>query len=56
MAVTGILVDISVPHIIHSVSLDKTIVSYDLKAERTLKQHRIKNGQLTGLSQRKDRE
>lgn len=48
--------DVKCPTLIHSASLDKTIVSYDLKAERCLKQHRTQNGQLTGLSQRKDRE
>lgn len=54
--VADLLVDQVSPHLVHSGSEDKLVVSYDLKANKPLVQHFTQSSNITGLSQRKDRE
>ena len=44
------------PHLVHSGSEDKLVVTYDLKANRPMGQHTTQHSSVTGLSQRKDLE
>lgn len=55
-AITGLLVDINDPTLIHSCGTDKVVVSYNIKEEGIQVTHSIKNGAFTSLSQRKDSE
>jgi len=54
--VAEVLVDQVSPHIVHSGSEDKLVVSYDLKQNKPLVQHFTQHSHVTGLSQRKDHE
>mmetsp|Transcript_97321 Transcript_97321/g.272366 ORF Transcript_97321/g.272366 Transcript_97321/m.272366 type:complete len:625 (-) Transcript_97321:82-1956(-) len=54
--VADLLVDEATPHLVHSGSEDKLVVSYDLKANKPLVQHFTQHSNITGLAQRKDRE
>lgn len=54
--VVSLFPDISQPHVIHSCSLDRSLCTYDLKAESKINSHQTKNGALFGMSQRKDNE
>ena len=44
------------PHLVHSGSEDKLVVTYDLKANRPMVHHTTQHSSVTGLSQRKDLE
>lgn len=55
-AISELVVDNVSPHQIHSGSDDKLVVTYDLKLNKPLIQHVTQNSNVTGLSQRKDRE
>jgi WD40 repeat protein len=55
-AVCEVVIDNISPHIIHSGIDDKLVVTYDLKQNKPLVQHVTQNSNVTGLSQRKDRE
>ncbi|CAE7508625.1 unnamed protein product [Symbiodinium necroappetens] len=44
------------PHVVHSGSEDKLVVTYDLKQNKALVQHTSLGGNITNLSQRKDRD
>merc|ERR1712054_206359 len=49
--------DLKKPHIVHSCSLDRTVVSFDLKAERKVNYHAANNaGGFTSMAQRRDSE
>jgi len=54
--VADLLVDQAVPHHVHSGSEDKLVVTYDLKLNKPLVQHFTQHSNITGLSQRKDRD
>mmetsp|Transcript_131870 Transcript_131870/g.328804 ORF Transcript_131870/g.328804 Transcript_131870/m.328804 type:complete len:622 (+) Transcript_131870:90-1955(+) len=54
--VADLLVDEGSPHLVHSGSEDKLVVTYDLKANKPLVQHFTQHSNITGLSQRRDRE
>ena len=54
--VTRVFPDALKPHIIHSCSVDKTVHSYDLKADRKVMLHQAKNGMVMDMTQLKDRE
>lgn len=54
--VADLLVDSESPHLVHSGSEDKSVVTYDLKQNKPLVQHSTQSSYITGLSQRKDRE
>ncbi|CAK8986146.1 unnamed protein product [Durusdinium trenchii] len=52
--VADILLDEVSPHVVHSASEDKLVVTYDLKQNKALVQHTSPGGNITGISQRKD--
>lgn len=54
--VADLKVDNQSPHLVHSGAEDKTVVTYDLKANKPLVQHFAPTSNITGLSQRKDHE
>lgn len=54
--VSSVLVDTKQPHILHSCSLDRTVFTYDLKAERRIVNHMAKDCSFTAMTQRLDRE
>ena len=54
--ITRVLVDFQKPHIFHTCSLDKQIVSYDMKLERKIKHHSVKNGLLYDMAQKRSPE
>lgn len=54
--VVSLFPDISQAHVIHSCSLDKSLCTYDLKAESKINGHQTKNGSLFAMTQRKDNE
>jgi len=54
--VTDLIVDNQSPHIVHSGSEDRLVVTYDLKQNKALIQHSTPSSNVTGLTQRKDRE
>lgn len=54
--VSDLLLDQVSPNLIHSGSEDKLVVTYDLKLHKPLVQHFTQSSNITGLSQRKDRE
>eukprot|EP00927_Polykrikos_kofoidii_P038705 TRINITY_DN33117_c0_g1_i1.p1 TRINITY_DN33117_c0_g1~~TRINITY_DN33117_c0_g1_i1.p1 ORF type:complete len:626 (-),score=90.66 TRINITY_DN33117_c0_g1_i1:168-2045(-) len=54
--IQDIQVDNVSPHVVHSGAEDRLVVSYDLKLNKTLIQHSTASSNITGLSQRKDRE
>jgi len=55
-SVTKVLPDYRNPHLIHSCSVDKSISSYNLKAEKKEVGHVIINGIFLDMTQRKDHE
>jgi WD40 repeat protein len=56
-AVPKVLIDYSKPHIIHSTSLDGSVMSFDILKQRRIVGHFVeKGGHLTGLSQKPDGE
>lgn len=54
--VADITVDEGATHLVHSTSLDKQVVTYDLKQNKPAVQHFTQGSSFTGLSQRKDRD
>lgn len=54
--VVSLFPDYKEAHIIHSCSLDRSLCTYDLKAETKINGHQTKNGSLFGMTQRKDNE
>jgi len=54
--VSQLIIDCVKPHIFHSCSLDKLVVTYDLKLNKPIVQHVTPNSNITGMSQRKDHE
>jgi len=54
--VSDLHVDQSLPHVVHSGSEDKLVVAYDLKQNKPIIQHFTQHSNVTGLSQRRDRE
>merc|ERR1711871_724769 len=54
--VTGVLPDISTPSLVHSCSLDGTVLTFDLRRECRKVIHSMMDGSFTSLSQRVDNE
>eukprot|EP00932_Pfiesteria_piscicida_P009901 SRR837773.20724.p1 GENE.SRR837773.20724~~SRR837773.20724.p1 ORF type:complete len:526 (-),score=181.08 SRR837773.20724:90-1511(-) len=54
--VADLLVDAAAPHLVHSGAEDKLVATYDLRANKVLVQHGTQHSNVTGLSQRKDRD
>eukprot|EP00397_Hematodinium_sp_SG-2012_P027122 GEMP01028478.1.p1 GENE.GEMP01028478.1~~GEMP01028478.1.p1 ORF type:complete len:641 (+),score=108.23 GEMP01028478.1:163-2085(+) len=54
--ISQLIIDVTQPHIFHSGSIDKLVVTYDLKLNKAIVQHRTANSNITGLTQRKDHE
>eukprot|EP00437_Effrenium_voratum_P020813 CAMPEP_0181448042 /NCGR_PEP_ID=MMETSP1110-20121109/26935_1 /TAXON_ID=174948 /ORGANISM="Symbiodinium sp., Strain CCMP421" /LENGTH=623 /DNA_ID=CAMNT_0023572177 /DNA_START=6 /DNA_END=1874 /DNA_ORIENTATION=+ len=54
--VADLVLDEVSPHVVHSGSEDKLVVTYDLKQNKALVQHTSLGGNITNLSQRKDRD
>lgn len=55
-SIVALKIDDVSPNIVHSISEDATVLSYDLKAAKRIISHMVTNGQLAGLTQRKDSE
>lgn len=55
-AITGLLVDREAPNLVHSCSLDRAVVTYDLKTTRRSNYKMHRDGAFTGLCQRTDSE
>lgn len=53
MPVTKVIVDFKDPGVIHACSLNKDIVSYDLKKNKPMITHRVANGHVHDLTQKK---
>jgi cilia- and flagella-associated protein 52 len=51
-----VLIDCIKPHIVHSIAIDGTTLSYDLKQSRRIMYHMIPNGTMHDMTQRKDSE
>ncbi|ETV78396.1 hypothetical protein, variant 1 [Aphanomyces astaci] len=54
--VTQVLVDVTKPHWVHSCGLDRALFIYDLKAERRVVVHQVREGAFHTMSQRLDSE
>jgi WD40 repeat protein len=54
--VADAIVDEDQPHLVHSASQDRQVVTYDLKQNKPAVQHFTRGSSFTGLSQRKDRD
>mmetsp|Transcript_64097 Transcript_64097/g.134763 ORF Transcript_64097/g.134763 Transcript_64097/m.134763 type:complete len:623 (+) Transcript_64097:52-1920(+) len=54
--VADVMIDQAYPHQVHSGAEDKLVVTYDLKQNKPLIQHFTQHSNITGLSQRKDRD
>ncbi len=54
--ISAVLADFNEPHLIHSTSIDRTVLTYDLIKERRVVIHMLKDSGCTTLSQRKDSE
>lgn len=52
--VADLVLDEVSPHVVHSASEDKLVVTYDLKQNKALVQHTSMGGNITSISQRKD--
>ncbi|KAE8899164.1 hypothetical protein PF005_g11747 [Phytophthora fragariae] len=55
-AVTGVLVDIKLPHRVHSCGVDKALFIYDLKGARRIVAQQVREGSFHGITQRLDSE
>lgn len=55
-AVAKVSIDVISPHIIHSVGICGSVLSFDLKATRRITCHLISSGSLINMTQRKDNE
>jgi len=54
--VAELIIDNLHPHLIHSCSEDKMVVTYNLKEDRQMVQHSMNSGNFSSLCQRKDQE
>jgi len=54
--VSDVKMDEAIPHMFHSCSEDRSVVSYDLKQNKAVVVHSMQAGNFTGLTQRKDHE
>lgn len=54
--ITRLLPDLLKPNLIHSCSMDKQALSYDLKAEKKIMYHTAKNGHLLDMTQQRNAE
>jgi len=54
--VKRVLVDVKQPNIVHSVSLDSSVVSFDIKSARKIQNHIINSGSMLDATQRMDSE
>jgi len=54
--IEDIQLDNLAPHQVHSAAEDRLVVTYDLKQNKALVQHTTPSSNITGLTQRKDRE
>ncbi len=54
--VARVLVDHTKPNIVHSVSIDCSVLSYDLKSARRIISHLVTTGSLCDMTQRRDSE
>lgn len=54
--VSDLIIDNEKPHQVHSGSEDRSVVTYDLKMNKTLIQHSTSSSYVTGVSQRKEHE
>lgn len=52
--ITDVILDNEQPHMFHSGSEDKFMITYDMKLNKSTIQHSTPNSNLSGLSQRKD--
>ena len=50
-SISGIFGDSGSPHVIHSCSLDRSIHSYDMKADKKLNFRQASSGTITGMDQ-----
>ena len=55
-AITGICVDINDDGLVHSCSLDKSILTFDLRTEKRANCHMLREGSFVHMVQRKDHE
>jgi len=55
-AVTGIVIDINDDGLVHTCSLDKSILTFDLRTERRANCHMLREGSFVHMCQRKDHE
>ncbi|KAG2766483.1 hypothetical protein PC129_g18290 [Phytophthora cactorum] len=55
-AVTGVLVDVKLPHRVHSCGVDKALFIYDLKGARRIVAQQVREGAFHGITQRLDSE
>ncbi|POM59031.1 Quinonprotein alcohol dehydrogenase-like superfamily domain containing hypothetical protein [Phytophthora palmivora] len=55
-AVTGVLVDVKLPHRVHSCGLDKALFIYDLKGARRIVAQQVREGAFHSITQRVDSE
>ncbi|ETI42043.1 hypothetical protein L917_12232 [Phytophthora nicotianae] len=55
-AVTGVLVDVKLPHRVHSCGVDKALFIYDLKGARRIVAQQVREGAFHGITQRVDSE
>jgi len=55
-SVARVLVDHTSPNIVHSVSIDCSVLSYDLKSARRIISHLVTTGSLCDMTQRRDSE
>jgi cilia- and flagella-associated protein 52 len=54
--VTRVLVDVLKPHLVHSASLDMSVLTYDLKTQRRTVSHLVQRGGFQDMTQRVDSE
>lgn len=54
--VTGVIVDVKKPNLIHSCSMDCGLLTYDLIKEKRIVSHMVRSGAFLGLTQRLDNE
>ena len=54
--VTRVLIDVLKPNLVHSTSLDMSILTYDLKAQKRTVSHLVQHGSFSDMTQRLDSE
>lgn len=53
-SISKVLADSKIPNYIHSCSIDRTIHTYDLKTDKKVAVHQVKNGNILDMDQKKD--